>query len=117
MEEENSFLRTLASGIQRFEKYQVQNNNIDGAFAFELFDTYGFPIDLTQLMASEKSYKVDIDGFNKALAEQKNRSRAATQIDADDWVILTDTDTFEFTGYESIEEEVELIKYRKQLGK
>ena len=113
MEEENSFLRTLASGIQRFEKYQVQNNNIDGAFAFELFDTYGFPIDLTQLMASEKSYKVDIDGFNKALAEQKNRSRAATQIDADDWVILTDTDTFEFTGYESIEEEVELIKYRK----
>ncbi len=113
MEEENSFLRTLASGIQRFEKYQVQNNTIDGAFAFELFDTYGFPIDLTQLMASEKSCKVDIDGFNKALEEQKNRSRAATQIDADDWVILTDTESFEFTGYESIEEEVELIKYRK----
>ncbi len=113
MEEENSFLRTLASGIQRFEKYQVQNNTIDGAFAFELFDTYGFPIDLTQLMASEKSCKVDIDGFNKALEEQKNRSRAATQIDADDWVILTDTESFEFTGYESFEEEVELIKYRK----
>lgn len=113
MEEENSFLRTLASGIQRFEKYQVQNNTIDGAFAFELFDTYGFPIDLTQLMASEKSYKVDIDGFNKALEEQKTRSRAATQIDADDWVILTDTETFEFTGYESVEEEVELVKYRK----
>lgn len=113
MEEENSFLRTLASGIQRFEKYQVQNNTIDGAFAFELFDTYGFPIDLTQLMASEKSYKVDIDGFNKALEEQKTRSRAATQIDADDWVILTDTETFEFTGYESFEEEVELVKYRK----
>lgn len=113
MEEENSFLRTLASGIQRFDKYQVQNNTIDGAFAFELFDTYGFPIDLTQLMASEKSYKVDIDGFNKALEEQKTRSRAATQIDADDWVILTDTETFEFTGYESFEEEVELVKYRK----
>lgn len=113
MEEENSFLRTLASGIQRFEKYQVQNNTIDGAFAFELFDTYGFPIDLTQLMASEKSYKVDIDGFNKALEEQKTRSRAATQIDADDWVILSDTESFEFTGYESVEEEVELVKYRK----
>ena len=113
MEEENSFLRTLASGIQRFEKYQVQNNTIDGAFAFELFDTYGFPIDLTQLMASEKSYKVDIDGFNKALEEQKTRSRAATQIDADDWVILSDTESFEFTGYESTEEEVELVKYRK----
>lgn len=113
MEEENSFLRTLASGIQRFEKYQVNNNTIDGAFAFELFDTYGFPIDLTQLMASEKSYKVDIDGFNKALEEQKKRSRAATQIDADDWVILTDTESFEFTGYESVEEEVELVKYRK----
>ena len=113
MEEENSFLRTLASGIQRFEKYQVQNNIIDGAFAFELFDTYGFPIDLTQLMASEKSCKVDIDGFNKALEEQKTRSRAATQIDADDWVILNNNESFEFTGYESIEEEVELIKYRK----
>ncbi len=113
MEEENSFLRTLASGIQRFEKYQVQNNIIDGAFAFELFDTYGFPIDLTQLMASEKSYKVDIDGFNKALEEQKTRSRAATQIDADDWVILNNNESFEFTGYESTEEEVELIKYRK----
>ncbi len=113
MEEENSFLRTLASGIQRFEKYQVQNNIIDGAFAFELFDTYGFPIDLTQLMASEKSCKVDIEGFNKALEEQKNRSRAATQIDADDWVILSNNESFEFTGYESVEEEVELIKYRK----
>lgn len=113
MEEENSFLRTLASGIQRFEKYQVQNNTIDGAFAFELFDTYGFPIDLTQLMASEKSLKVDIEGFNKALEEQKTRSRAATQIDADDWVILSDTETFEFTGYDNVEEEVELVKYRK----
>lgn len=113
MEEELSFLRTLASGIQRFEKYQIQNNTIDGAFAFELFDTYGFPIDLTQLMASEKGCKVDIDGFNKALEEQKNRSRAATQIDADDWKILNADESFVFTGYESNSEVVELLKYRK----
>lgn len=117
LEEEASFLRTLASGINRFEKYQVQNNTIDGAFAFELFDTFGFPIDLTQLMASEKGWKVDIEGFNKALDEQKQRSRAATLVDTDDWVILQNSEEVSFVGYDEIEAEAELLKYRKVTAK
>ena len=117
MEEEASFLRTLASGIQRFEKYQVQNNLIEGTFAFELFDTYGFPIDLTQLMASEKGWKVDIDGFNKSLTEQKERSRAATLVDTDDWVILQNSDDVTFIGYDELEAESEILKYRKVTAK
>ncbi len=117
MEEEASFLRTLASGIQRFEKYQVQNNIVDGTFAFELFDTFGFPIDLTQLMASEKGWKVDIDAFNKALAEQKQRSRAATVVDTDDWVILQNSEDVEFVGYDELEAESEILKYRKVTAK
>jgi alanyl-tRNA synthetase len=117
MEEESSFLRTLASGIQRFEKYQVHNNTIEGAFAFELFDTFGFPIDLTQLMASEKGCKVDIDGFNKALEEQKVRSRAATLVDTDDWVMLQNTEESNFVGYDEVEIESEILKYRKVTAK
>lgn len=117
MEEEASFLRTLASGIQRFEKYQVSNNIIEGTFAFELFDTYGFPIDLTQLMASEKGWKVDIDGFNKALDEQKQRSRAATLVDTDDWVVVQNSEEVTFVGYDELEAESEILKYRKVTAK
>lgn len=117
MEEEASFLRTLASGIQRFEKYQVSKNIIEGTFAFELFDTYGFPIDLTQLMASEKGWKVDIDGFNKALDEQKQRSRAATLVDTDDWVVVQNSEEVTFVGYDELEAESEILKYRKVTAK
>ena len=116
-EEEASFLRTLASGIQRFEKYQVNNNTIEGGFAFELFDTFGFPIDLTQLMASEKGWKVDIDGFNKALEEQKKRSRAATVVDTDDWVIIQASEDITFVGYDDLTAEAEILKYRKVTAK
>jgi alanyl-tRNA synthetase len=79
-EEEASFLRTLSQGIRRFESYVEQNPEskvIDGAFAFELFDTYGFPVDLTNLMAEEKGLTVDMEGFKANLEEQKNRSRKA----------------------------------------
>lgn len=117
MEEEASFLRTLASGIQRFEKYQVSNNVVDGNFAFELFDTFGFPIDLTQLMASENGWKVDIDAFNKALEEQKKRSRAATIVDTDDWVILQNSEEVTFVGYDELVAESEILKYRKVTAK
>lgn len=117
MEEEASFLRTLASGIQRFEKYQVSNNTVDGTFAFELFDTFGFPIDLTQLMSSEKGWKVDIDGFNKSLTEQKERSRAATLVDTDDWVILQNSEDITFVGYDELEAESDVLKYRKVTAK
>lgn len=112
LEEEVSFLRTLATGIQRFERYETQDT-IDGNFAFELYDTFGFPIDLTELMAREKGWSVDMDGFNKALEEQKNRSRAATAIDTEDWVIVNEGNDTEFVGYDDFEAETEILKYRK----
>lgn len=116
LEEEVSFLRTLATGIQRFERYEAQTI-IDGKFAFELYDTFGFPIDLTQLMAREKGLTVDMEGFNSALAEQKNRSRSATAIDTGDWVIVNEDNDTEFIGYDFTEIETEILKYRKVSAK
>jgi len=116
LEEEVSFLRTLATGIQRFERYEVETT-IDGNFAFELYDTFGFPIDLTELMAREKGLTVDMEGFNKALEAQKNRSRAATAIDTGDWVIVNDDNDTEFIGYDFTEIETEILKYRKVSAK
>jgi len=113
LEEEVSFLRTLATGIQRFEKYAAENRDVAGEFAFELYDTFGFPIDLTELMAREKGLSVDMEGFNKALEEQKNRSRAATAIDTGDWVIVSEGEENEFVGYDVAETESRILKYRK----
>lgn len=112
LEEEQSFLRTLASGIQRFERYEGAKI-IDGNFAFELYDTFGFPIDLTELMAREKGLAVDMEGFNRALEEQKKRSRAATAIDTGDWVMVSDDRETDFVGYDFTEVETEIVKYRK----
>ena len=89
------------------------NKTIDGAFAFELFDTYGFPIDLTQLMAEEKGWNVDMIGFEKGMEEQKTRSRAAATINADDWVIINNIEETEFVGYDQLEIEAYISKYRK----
>lgn len=115
-EEENSFLKTLESGIIKFENYckkLTDHQMIDGDFAFELFDTYGFPIDLTQLIASEKNLTVDMEGFQKGLAAQKQRSRAAAAMLTDDWVELIHTDTpTEFVGYDTLSCESKIIKYR-----
>ena len=113
LEEENSFLRTLATGVQRFERYAADQQLIDGEFAFELYDTFGFPIDLTELMAREKGLAVDMDGFQKALEVQKNRSRAATAIDTGDWVIVHASEEVNFVGYDSLEAEAKILKYRK----
>ncbi|MET4080132.1 alanyl-tRNA synthetase [Pedobacter sp. UYP30] len=114
LEEEISFLRTLSAGIQRFEKYQPNDNNIvSGVFVFELSDTFGFPPDLTELMAREKGWTIDIDGFNEALVEQKNRSRAATAVDTGDWVFVNADDQSEFVGYDELEVETQILKYRK----
>lgn len=113
LEEEQSFLRTLVAGVHRFENYVADNQEISGDFAFELYDTFGFPIDLTELLAREKGVAVDMPGFNQALNEQKNRSRAATSIDADDWVVLREGDTSDFVGYDRLECETEILKYRK----
>ncbi len=117
IEEETAFLKTLATGIQRFDKYIPTNNIIDGAFAFELFDTFGFPIDLTQLMASEKNCSVDLIGFNEALQIQKTRSRAATAIDTDDWTEVNSELSANFVGYDLLESQTSIIKYRKVTAK
>lgn len=114
-QEEQSFLRTLALGIARFEDYASKNKGkaIDGFFAFELFDTFGFPIDLTQLLARELNVAVDMEAFNKHLKEQKDRSRAATAIDTDDWVELKKNTTSTFVGYEKVESDANIIRYRR----
>ena len=116
LEEEQSFLKTLANGIGRFEDYVAKaeggNRVIEGAFAFELFDTYGFPIDLTQLMAGEKGWTVDMEGFQKGLAEQKQRSRAAAAVENDDWVELIPGVNQEFLGYDTLMAEVRIARYR-----
>ena len=117
LEEEVSFLRTLSTGVQRFENYLEDHTVINGDFAFELYDTYGFPIDLTELLAREKGLTVDMEGFNQALQIQKDRSRAATAIDTGDWVVVNDDDGFEFVGYDTLTAVTEVIKYRKVVAK
>ncbi|MDF1676350.1 MAG: alanine--tRNA ligase [Vicingaceae bacterium] len=114
-EEEDSFLRTLDKGISRFENYiaSATSKTIDGKFAFELYDTFGFPIDLTQLMATENGFKVDMDAFNKELEEQKNRSRAATKIETGDWITVQNASGTEFIGYDNLESETKIVSYRK----
>jgi len=114
-EEENAFLRTLDTGIKKFEEYK--GKNVDGKFAFELFDTFGFPIDLTELMARERGMEVDMVGFNKSLDEQKERSRAAAVVDTDDWVIVREGEEVEFTGYDEFEGDAEILRYRKVKAK
>ena len=112
-EEEQAFLRTLAGGIKRFEEYAARCTTkvVDGAFAFELFDTYGFPIDLTQLLASEKSMTVDMEGFERGMQEQKERSRGAAKVESDDWVEVASGEQ-EFVGYDMLECDVKITRYR-----
>lgn len=114
-EEEASFLRTLEKGIYRFNNYisGLNGKTIDGAFAFELYDTFGFPIDLTELMAREKDLYVDLQGFETGLKEQKERSRAATTSKSSDWTVLREDDREEFVGYDLLETEVFITRYRK----
>ena len=118
-EEEDSFLRTLAKGIQRFDNYLATANDktIDGKFAFELYDTFGFPIDLTELLALENEFHVDMPGFTEALLKQKERSRAATKIETADWVELRGEDVEEFIGYDYTEADIYITKYRKVAAK
>ncbi len=116
-EEESAFLRTLAQGIKRFETYTEQNQGIrviDGGFAFELFDTYGFPIDLTQLMAQEKGLEVDMKGFHEKLEEQKNRSREAAGKANGDWVVVMASEQpTDFIGYSQSETPCRVLRYRE----
>ncbi|MFY7668131.1 MAG: alanine--tRNA ligase, partial [Crocinitomicaceae bacterium] len=123
-EEEQSFFRTLELGIKRIDDLiaQLKSNNthvISGEAVFELYDTYGFPVDLTSLIARENGLSIDEDGFNKELQIQKDRSRAATAVETDDWVQVNPDVETTFIGYDHTNSEVEIIKYRKvsQKGK
>ncbi len=118
-EEEEAFMRTLAKGISHFEEHisNIEGRLIPGDFAFTLFDTYGFPIDLTLLMAKEKDLNVDMEGFQHSLSEQKNRSRAATTIDTEDWIVLDDNNKTEFVGYNDLLIQTKVTKYRKVTAK
>jgi len=117
-EEENSFFRTLEQGIKRMDAIvqQLKSQNINcvsGQAVFELYDTYGFPVDLTALMARENKLEIDEAGFQTELNKQKDRSRAATAIETDDWMqVREDVSTF-FVGYDQTEAPVEIVKYRK----
>jgi len=112
-EEEKSFLKTLEGGLRRIEDIKVQNNTIDGHDVFELYDTYGFPVDLTRLIADEKGWKVDEDGFSKALNEQKERSRADAKRETGDWVMAGSEALTTFVGYDDlIVQGSKAVKYR-----
>ncbi len=115
-EEEEAFLRTLDKGIKLMDTLIEKNKNtkkISGEDAFILYDTFGFPIDLTELIAKENNYSVDLASFDIELRKQKERSRNATSVEESDWVELRDYTTPEFTGYDTtIEEHVEILKYR-----
>lgn len=134
-EEEEAFLRTLEKGIKRFESFiqggKIENYSLElissinfqrdkkvihGLIAFELFDTYGFPLDLTILMANEINWSVDVYEFYEALEKQKSRSRNATAIDTEDWVVLKEGSN-KFVGYDSLETKTEILRYRKVKAK
>ncbi|HJV20263.1 MAG TPA: alanine--tRNA ligase [Sediminibacterium sp.] len=118
-EEEDAFLRTLDKGLKRMDDIigNATGKLIEGKAAFELFDTFGFPIDLTRLIASENSFTIDEAGFDAEMQQQKNRSRAATTMDTEDWVEADADALQEFVGYDSLEIKTKVIKYRKVKAK
>ena len=116
-EEEKAFLRTLEQGTKRLEQALSESKGtLAGERAFELFDTYGFPIDLTQLMAREQKMDVDMKGFESELQKQKERSRAATAVTTGDWVELDKGETA-FIGYDELSTKARILRYRKVSGK
>ena len=119
-EEEMSFMRTLEKGLKRIDDVMksTKGDVIDGARAFELYDTFGFPIDLTELILSENGKSVDMVGFTAEMKKQKDRARAASVVETEDWISLFETET-DFVGYDSFETEIKISQYRKvkQKGK
>ncbi|MBM3415123.1 MAG: alanine--tRNA ligase [Bacteroidetes bacterium] len=114
-EEEEAFLRTLEKGLKRVDDL-IAKGEITGKDSFELYDTYGFPFDLTQLIASENNLKTDEERFKVEMQQQKSRSRAATAVEAEDWIVLKEG-TSEFVGYGSLETKATILKYRKVKAK
>jgi alanyl-tRNA synthetase len=114
-EEESSFLRTLETGIKLLDQIIARNNGeeIDGKSAFILYDTYGFPPDLTSLILKEKGLSFNHEEFSKEMEKQKSRSRQDALVDAGDWIVLQDSTSEEFVGYDLTETEVEITRYRK----
>ncbi|MFV7236532.1 alanine--tRNA ligase [Flavobacterium sp. ZB4R12] len=120
-EEEASFLRTLDQGLQLLDKVIEEEKalpseglgRISGAKAFELYDTFGFPIDLTALILREKGFELDEAGFNSAMQEQKNRSRAASEVSTEDWSVLIPGNVETFVGYDQTESDVKITRIRK----
>lgn len=117
-EEEASFLRTLESGLKRLDQVKTSmaesgEKTINGRVVFELNDTFGFPLDLTALIAGESGLTIDEQGFQKAMAEQKQRSKADAAQEKGDWIAVNDEDTVEFVGYDNTDSEAHIIKYRE----
>jgi alanyl-tRNA synthetase len=118
LEEETAFLKTLGKGLKMIEKMiadlrNENKNTMPGKAAFEMYDTFGFPVDLTELILRENNMILDATGFEEEMRNQKERSREDASVEAADWIILTDKEGTLFTGYERTEDEVRITKYRK----
>jgi len=133
-EEEEAFLRTLDKGLKRINEIVanitesanaidttdakvIKSDKISGETAFELYDTFGFPVDLIRLIASENNLSIDEKDFEIEMQQQKTRSRAATAIDTEDWIILNESAQNTFVGYDTLETETRVLKYRKVKAK
>lgn len=119
-EEEEAFLRTLDKGLKRIEDVITASQSskiIDGRSAFELNDTFGFPIDLTKLIAAENNLSVDEEGYEAARKEQQERGRTATALETEDWINVNTVAKTTFVGYDSLEAKTKIVKYRKVSGK
>jgi alanyl-tRNA synthetase len=114
-EEESAFLRTLENGLRKFEniKRSLKGDVVPGDIVFELYDTFGFPVDLTALIARENGIEIDEEGFTKAMAVQKTRSKKAAEQESGDWIILKDIEKTEFLGYEQLVAESQIARYRE----
>jgi alanyl-tRNA synthetase len=121
LEEEVAFLRTLDNGLKRLETIREElkgkSNIISGKQVFELYDTYGFPVDLTALIARDYSLEVDEVGFEQEMDKQRERSKKAANVETGDWTLLKDEESVEFVGYDHLESTSTIVKYRKVVTK
>src|SRR5690606_32930552 len=110
---------TLEQGLGLLDTVikSTKDRTVDGEKAFELYDTFGFPIDLTSLILAEKGYSLDMEGFEKALKAQKDRSRSASKVSKGDWTVLLEDSHQEFIGYDRLEARVKVVKFRKLISK